>query len=234
MTIYRLFAAPVFPNPEEADPDGLLAIGGDLSPQRLLAAYSSGIFPWYGPDSPILWWSTDPRLVLFPGNLHVPRSLRRVLNQDRFEFTMDTAFDQVVKGCAATPRPEQEGTWLVPDMVDAYQEMHRLGFAHSCEAWLGGELAGGVYGLGLGGVFFAESMFYRVPEASKAALVRLVRALECWGFTIMDCQQTTSHMLRFGAREISRREFLAQLARGLRQSTRRGPWSMPWAAKKGA
>ena len=234
MVIYRLFSAPVFPSPEEADPDGLLAIGGDLSPQRLLAAYTGGIFPWYGPNSPILWWSTDPRLVLFPGEIHVPRSLRRVLNQERFQFTLDTAFSQVIRGCAGACRPEQEGTWLVPEMIAAYEELHRLGFAHSVEAWLGDELAGGVYGVALGGAFFAESMFYSVSEASKAALVRLVRVLEHWGFGLIDCQQSTSHMLRFGARDIPRREFLTRLAECLRTPTRRGPWSMPGTMKKGA
>lgn len=227
MVIHRLFSEPVFPSPEEADPDGLLAIGGDLSPQRLLSAYASGIFPWYGPETPILWWSTDPRMTLFPAELHVPRSLRRVLNQERFQVTLDTAFGHVIRGCAGADRPGQEGTWIVPEMVEAYEELHRLGFAHSAEAWLDGELAGGVYGVALGGAFFAESMFYRVSEASKVALVRLVRVLESWGFLLVDCQQATEHARRFGAREIPRGRFLVHLAHCLRRPTRRGPWTMP-------
>lgn len=226
--IYRLFEEPLFPDPEEADADGLLAIGGDLSPIRLLNAYSCGIFPWYNERSPILWWSTDPRLVLFPSELHVPASLAKTLRRGRFTFTFDRDFAGVIRACAATPRPGQGGTWLVPEMIEAYIELHRLGFAHSCEAWEGaageGDLAGGVYGVALGSAFFGESMFYRVPEASKAALVTLVRALEGWGYRMMDCQQSTAHMRRFGAREVTRRDFLARLAACLRDPDLSGCW----------
>jgi leucyl/phenylalanyl-tRNA--protein transferase len=223
MTIYRLFAEPVFPDPEEADPDGLLAIGGDLSPGRLVAAYSAGIFPWYAEGSPILWWSPDPRLMLEPARLHVPASLKRALNAERFEFSLDQAFGKVIRGCAATPRPGQHGTWIVEDMVTAYERLHELGVAHSVEAWLDGELVGGVYGVNLGGVFFGESMFYSVPDASKAAFVTLVRWLGERGCRLIDCQQTTAHLLRFGAREITRREFTRRLAEAVRLPAP-GPW----------
>jgi leucyl/phenylalanyl-tRNA--protein transferase len=226
MTIYRLFAEPVFPDPEEADPDGLLAIGGDLTPERLVSAYGCGIFPWYGEESPILWWSPDPRLVLTPARLHVPTSLRRVLNSGRFRFCLDTAFSRVIRACAKAPRPGQEGTWIVPEMVAAYERLHALGLAHSVEAWQDGELVGGVYGVALGSVFFGESMFYARPEASKAAFVRLVRWLGEAGFTLIDCQQTTAHLLRFGASEISRQEFLRRVIAGRDAGLRPGRWSL--------
>ncbi len=216
MTIYRLFAEPVFPDPSEADSDGLLAIGGDLLPERLVAAYAGGIFPWYSEKSPILWWSPDPRLVLEPGSLHVPTSLRRVLNSGRYRFSLDTAFDQVIRACARAPRPGQTGTWIVPEMIDAYERLHALGLAHSAEVWSGGRLAGGVYGVALGSVFFGESMFFAEPDASKTAFVLLARWLASRGCTLIDCQQTTEHMLRFGAREISRLEFLRRVALGLK------------------
>ncbi|NDV19764.1 leucyl/phenylalanyl-tRNA--protein transferase [Pseudodesulfovibrio sp. JC047] len=225
MTIYRLFDEPVFPDPEEADPDGLLAVGGDLSPQRLVNAYANGIFPWYGDDSPILWWSTNPRLVLFPKELHVSRSLRRVLNKKTFTFTMDTQFSSVIRQCACCPRPEQEGSWIVEDMVDAYVTLHELGFAHSVEAWQGETLVGGLYGVALGSVFYGESMFYHVPDASKAAFAVLVAQLERWGFNLIDCQQTTHHLLRFGAREVQRYEFLQKVREGLECPSRSGGWT---------
>lgn len=224
MTIYRLFEDPVFPHPEEADPDGLLAVGGDLSPQRLLTAYSNGIFPWYAEDSPILWWSTNPRLILVPDEFHMPRSLRRLLNKGFFSFTLDTAFSSVIRECAACPRPEQEGTWIVEDMVEAYTMLHELGYAHSVEAWIDGELVGGLYGVSLGSVFFGESMFYRVPDASKAAFAVLVGQLRSWGFTMIDCQQTTRHLLRFGAREVQRFRFLQMLREAMDVDTREGKW----------
>jgi leucyl/phenylalanyl-tRNA--protein transferase len=226
MTIYRLFEEPIFPDPEEAEPDGLLAVGGDLSPQRLLAAYASGIFPWYGEDSPILWWSTNPRLTLRPERLHLSRSLRRVLNRGTFTFTMDTAFGTVIRACGAAPRPDQQGTWIVPEMVDAYTALHDLGYAHSVEAWRDGELAGGLYGVSLGSAFFGESMFHAVPDASKAAFAVLVRQLARWGFTLVDCQQTTAHMLRFGAEELQRFRFLTMLREAMSRPTRHGRWRL--------
>ncbi|QJB57879.1 leucyl/phenylalanyl-tRNA--protein transferase [Pseudodesulfovibrio sp. zrk46] len=224
MTIYRLFDEPIFPDPEEADPDGLLAVGGDLSPQRLLTAYSNGIFPWYSEDSPILWWSTNPRLVLVPQDFHTPRSLRRVLNKGKYTFTMDTDFEGVIRGCAHSPRPEQEGTWIVDEMVEAYSLLHELGYVHSVEAWQDGELVGGLYGLSLGSAFFGESMFYKAPDASKAAFAVLVNQLRAWGFTLIDCQQTTQHLLRFGAVEMQRFRFLAMLREAMEQPTREGRW----------
>lgn len=199
------------PPVERALKGGLLMAGGDLSPQRLLYAYSCGIFPWYEEDSPILWWSPDPRCVLFPERLHVSASLRRVLNGGRFTFSVDTAFSRVIRACASIPRPGQEGTWLVPAMVEAYERLHLLGHAHSVEVWQDGELAGGLYGILRGRAFFGESMFHLRPDASKAAVVHLVSLLRERGVGVVDCQQTTPHMLRLGAQEISRREFLALL-----------------------
>nr|WP_321514412.1 leucyl/phenylalanyl-tRNA--protein transferase [uncultured Pseudodesulfovibrio sp.] len=224
MTIYRLFDEPVFPDPEEADADGLLAVGGDLSPQRLLTAYANGIFPWYGDDSPILWWSTNPRLVVFPEEFHLPRSLRRVLNKGTFSFTLDTRFSSVIRQCACCSRPEQDGSWIVDDMVEAYVMLHKLGYAHSVEAWQGDDLVGGLYGVSLGSVFFGESMFYHVPDASKAAFAVLVDQLRRWNFNLIDCQQTTDHLLRFGAREVQRYQFLQMIREGMEKPTREGRW----------
>lgn len=226
MTIYRLFDEPMFPDPSEADPDGLLAIGGDLSPKRLIAAYAGGIFPWYSENSPILWWSPDPRLVLEPGSLHVPASLKRVLNSSRYRFSLDTAFALVIRSCARAPRPGQTGTWIVPEMIDAYEGLHALGLAHSAEVWNGDRLAGGIYGVALGSIFFGESMFFAEPDASKAALVLLARWLFTQGCTLIDCQQTTEHMLRFGAREISRLEFLRRVALGVESPALSGSWML--------
>ncbi len=229
MSIYRLFDDPVFPDPAEADPDGLLAIGGDLSPQRLVSAYAGGIFPWYAKGSPILWWSPDPRLVLFPQRLHVSASLKRCLNSGCFRYTLDKAFGHVIRACANAPRPEQDGTWILPEMVQAYEGLHTLGFAHSAEAWARNasgedELVGGLYGVALGGVFFGESMFCSTPNASKALFATLVRWLDARGCTLIDCQQTTAHLLRFGAQELPRREFLARLREGLSSNALAGPW----------
>ena len=226
MTVFNLPTRPLFPDPAHADEDGLLAVGGDLSPQRLLMAYAQGIFPWYCENSPILWWSPDPRLVLEPATIHVPGRLERILRQGRFAFTLDTAFERVITGCAETPRPGAHGTWIVPEMLAAYCRLHELGFAHSIEVWSGGNLVGGLYGVALGGAFFGESMFYREPDASKAGLVTLMRALCQAGFVLFDCQQTTAHMLRFGGFEVPRREFLARLGQALELSTPRGHWSL--------
>ncbi len=226
MTVFALPTEPVFPDPAHADEDGLLAVGGDLSPQRLLMAYAQGIFPWYNENSPILWWSPDPRLILEPAKIHVPKRLERILRQERFRFTLDTAFGQVITGCASTPRCGAHGTWIVPEMLAAYCRLHELGFAHSIEVWSGETLAGGLYGVALGGSFFGESMFFHEPDASKAGLVTLMRALEQAGFILFDCQQTTAHMLRFGGFEVPRSEFLSRLQRALKRPTPRGPWSL--------
>ena len=226
MTVFALNAQPVFPDPAHADEDGLLAVGGDLSPQRLLMAYGQGIFPWYSENAPILWWSPDPRLILEPSRIHVPRRLERILRQGRFTFTLDTAFERVIGLCADTPRRGAHGTWIVPEMLAAYCRLHELGFAHSVEAWSGGELVGGLYGVAMGGAFFGESMFYSEPDASKAALVTLMRALDRAGFTLFDCQQTTAHMLRFGGFEVPRVEFLSRLRAALELPFLRGAWTL--------
>lgn len=193
------------------EPNGLLAIGGDLSPQRLLAAYARGIFPWYSPGQPVLWWSPDPRMVLFPAELKVTRSLEKRLRRDDYEIRFDTAFHDVMQACAATPRPEQDGTWIVPEMVDAYCQPHALGHAHSVETWMDGKLVGGLYGVAIGRMFYGESMFHHVTDASKLAFVHLARYLQQHGFGMIDCQMKTAHLARFGAREIPRDQFAAQL-----------------------
>ncbi|NJB66608.1 leucyl/phenylalanyl-tRNA--protein transferase [Desulfobaculum xiamenense] len=216
-----------FPDPEEAGPDGLLAFGGDLSPERLVAAYANGIFPWYGPGEPILWWCPDPRLVLEPSELHIPRSLRRVINARRFRITLDEAFPAVIGGCAHVCRGDDVGTWLVPEMIEAYNRLHALGVAHSVEAWDGDELVGGLYGVAVGRVFFGESMFHLRPDASKVAFVHLARLLERWDYGLVDCQQTTHHLLRFGAYEISRAEFLERLVRLREERPAPSAWIMP-------
>lgn len=202
-----------FPPVGRALDGGLLMVGGDLSPQRLLCAYARGIFPWYEEGSPILWWSPDPRCVLFPEKLHVGSSLRRALNAGRFRFSVDACFDRVIRACADAPRPGQNGTWLVPDMVAAYERLHRLGHAHSVEVWQDGELVGGLYGVLVGRAFFGESMFHRRSDASKAAVVHLAAWLRERGVEMVDCQQTTPHMLRLGAEEIPRSAFVARLRR---------------------
>lgn len=203
----------VFPGAEDAPADGLLMAGGDLSPERVLLGYSRGIFPWYGEDSPILWWSPDPRCVLFTEKLHVNPRLRRSLQARDFTFSVDTCFERVIRFCAEVPRPGQDGTWIVPDMVEAYLRLHELGHAHSVEVWEGGELAGGLYGVKLGRVFFGESMFHLRSYASKAALVFLAEQLRAQGVELIDCQQATPHMLRLGAEEIPRRDFLSLVRR---------------------
>lgn len=203
-----------FPPIERAlrQPNGLLCAGGDLSSQRLLDAYRRGIFPWYGEGEPILWWCPDPRQVLFTDELHISRSLRRRLNRRRFEIRYDTAFRDVMLGCAA-PRPKQDGTWITPEMIEAYCALHAMGYAHSVEAWLDGELAGGIYGVQIGRMFFGESMFSRATDASKVALVHLIARLRHMGVPLMDCQQETLHTTSLGARPIPRAEFIAWLQR---------------------
>ncbi len=227
MPIHRLRREVAFPDPALAEPDGLLAVGGDLSPERLLAAYAAGIFPWFSEGMPILWWSPDPRLVLDPAALHVPASLRRTLRRGRYRVTSDLAFDRVVRRCAERERPGQDGTWITAEMIAAYVRLHRLGFADSFEAWDGDALAGGLYGVSLGAAFFGESMFADRPDASKVAFVRAVEWLAGAGIDLVDAQVRTDHLLRFGAREIPRREFLERLRQALRRPTRRGTWTLP-------
>ena len=192
-------------------PNGLLCAGGDLSPERIVDAYAHGIFPWFSEGDPILWWSPDPRMVLFPDELKVSRSLRKSVAHDLYETRFDTSFRAVMEACAS-PRDGQGGTWIVPEMVDAYTALHQRGFAHSVESWQAGELVGGLYGVALGKVFFGESMFTREPDASKVALVRLVERLKAADYRVIDCQQATAHLASLGAREIPRAEF-SQLVR---------------------
>ena len=205
-----------FPPVESAlrEPDGLLAAGGDLSAERILAAYRQGIFPWFNPDEPILWWSPDPRCVLFPERLHVSRSLRKALRKQAFRVTFDSAFEQVIAACAA-PRAYAKGTWISPEMQRAYCRLHWLGHAHSVEVWQGEELVGGLYGLALGGIFFGESMFSNQSNASKIGFVHLVEHLKKWGYALIDCQVYSDHLASLGADEIPRAEFMARLQAGL-------------------
>lgn len=219
-------AADTFPPASLADANGLLAVGGDLCVERLLAAYRAGIFPWYAEGDPILWWSPDPRLVLFPGDLRISRRLGRVLRKKTFQVTMDTAFEAVVRACASAPRRSGPGTWIIDEMIDAYCRLHRAGYAHSVEAWQEGELAGGLYGVSLGRCFFGESMFTRTSNASKVAFVRLVQFLSGRDFDMIDCQMTTAHLVRFGAVEMRREAFLKRLSAALQASTATGTWRM--------
>ncbi len=225
MPVYRLGRALAFPPVERAE-DGLLAVGGDLSPERLLLAYRSGIFPWYDETTPILWHSPDPRCVLPVDAVHVGRSLRRVVAKGTYTIRYDTAFERVIRACQRTPRPGQDGTWITEDMANAYGTLHRLGYAHSVEAWLGEELAGGLYGVSLGRVFFGESMFSWEPNASKVALVTLAQRVARWGFPIVDAQVPTPHTVAMGAVEWPRARFLEVLRGAVVQPTRRGSWSI--------
>ena len=219
--IYRLHPdyPELFPDPEGADPEGLVAVGGDLSVRRLLAAYGAGIFPWYGEGQPLLWWSPDPRCVLFPEKFRIPHTVRKEIRKCGFSVTVNQAFCDVMTGCAATPRPDQDGTWIMPEMVDAYASLHELGFAHSVEVWehdaAGNTLVGGLYGVGLGRAFFGESMFHVRPHASKLALVSLMEWLKARHCQLVDCQMATDHIMRYGAECIPRHDFLQQLRKSL-------------------
>ncbi len=224
MPIARLTKRIGFPPVASAEPDGLLAVGGGLEPERLLLAYASGIFPWPVPGLPLLWHSPDPRYVLVTKELHVPKSLRRTLNQGGYAVTLDAAFLRVMQECSLAPRPGQDGTWITLAMIDAYAELHALGFAHSVEVWQGAELVGGLYGVSLGGAYFGESMFARATDASKVGFVTLVRQLERWGIELVDAQVHTAHLERFGAEAWPRSRYLEELARLLTKPTRRGPW----------
>jgi len=224
VAVHRLTRELRFPAPDEAEPSGLLAVGGDLGSERLLLAYSMGIFPWYEDGLPILWHSPDPRMVLLPAELRVARSLRKALGERRFEIRLDSAFEAVVRGCARAPRIGQRGTWITDGMVEAYRQLFELGFAHSAEAWSGGELVGGLYGVSLGGCFFGESMFATRANASKVAFATLVAQLERWDFDLIDCQIYSDHLARLGATEWPRSGFLSVLEQSLAKPTRRGRW----------
>jgi leucyl/phenylalanyl-tRNA--protein transferase len=214
-----------FPDVELAlrEPDGLLAIGGDLSCPRLLNAYAHGIFPWYGPGQPILWWSPDPRLVLEPGALRISRSLRKTLRKGLFRVTLDEAFEAVIGGCAG-PRENASGTWITPEMTAAYLELHRQGHAHSVECWLHNRLVGGLYGVSIGRMFFGESMFAHVSDTSKVALAALAAQLCRWDFPLIDCQVHTPHLESLGATPLSRKEFTARMHRACALSPPPSPW----------
>ena len=207
-----------FPHPDNAltDPDGLLAIGGDLSPERIVMAYLNGIFPWYSPGQPILWWSPNPRAVLFPEKLHVSKSLKKIIRKKIFTTTINQAFEQVIYACAQTARKNQDGTWITNDMQQAYLNLHKLGIAHSAECWQNGQLVGGLYGIALGKVFFGESMFSQQNNASKVAFVHLLDELKKSNYALIDCQVTTDHLLSLGAEEIQRNQFLKLIAQHTR------------------
>lgn len=200
-----------FPDPSEADEEGLLAMGGNLEPETLLVAYSSGIFPWFSEGDPILWWSPDPRMVLFPNQFYCSRRLARRLKQDCYRFSWNEAFDAVIQTCAEISREGESGTWIIPEMLTAYRRLHELGYAHSVEVWEGDELIGGLYGVFLNGVFFAESMFSHKTDGSKMALAKLVERAERDEWKLIDCQFHTGHLERLGARKISREAFLSTI-----------------------
>lgn len=201
-----------FPSIDLSEPNGLLAVGGDLSPERLIAAYRLGIFPWYNSGEPILWWSPAPRLVLLPEEFHLPRRLARTMRNGPFSVTIDTEFAEVIHKCSSSKRKGSDGTWITMEMIEAYQNLHSLGYAHSVECWHKKQLVGGLYGLALGGIFFGESMFTEMRDASKIALATLVAQSQKKNLHLIDCQMTTEHLLRFGAHEISRKQFQAFLS----------------------
>ena len=225
MPVYLLSEALVFPSPQLARREGLLAIGGDLSQERLLLAYRMGIFPWYSADEPIMWWSPDPRLVLYPSEFRVSRSLKKTIRKKVFDLTVDEAFESVINACARSRTKADEGTWIVEDMIAAYCRLHESGLAHSVEAWQDGKLVGGLYGVSLGKCFFGESMFTHISNASKVALVALVEHLQALEFSLIDCQISTPHLLSFGAQEIPRIRFLGELEQALKCPTLEGKWS---------
>jgi leucyl/phenylalanyl-tRNA--protein transferase len=225
MTVFYLTDEHIFPPPHLADKEGLLAVGGDLSEERLLLAYRMGIFPWYSEKEPVLWWSPDPRLVLYPEEIKVSKTLKKIIKRDQFDITIDQAFGEVISECAQIRTESNEGTWIGKDMIKAYCGLFESGYAHSVEAWYKGELAGGLYGVSLGKSFFGESMFTRISNASNVALVKLVAYLTSLSFDMIDCQVRTGHMIRFGARAIPRSLFLQQLKKSLGEPTIKGKWN---------
>jgi leucyl/phenylalanyl-tRNA---protein transferase len=224
MPVFRLDSTHRFPNPELADKTGLLAIGGDLAPNRLLSAYSAGVFPWYSRGEPILWWSPDPRLILIPGQLKISKSLQSTLRNKGFDVKFDTRFGDVIAGCAGVKRSEGNGTWITEEMIKAYIHLHDLGFAHSVETYYKDELVGGLYGVSLGRGFFGESMFFKMRDASKIALVHLVQKLTEWEFHFIDAQVETPHLVSMGGALVSRQEFLGRLKDALIYPHMKGKW----------
>ena len=227
MPVFLLSDDIAFPSPHLAPKEGLLAVGGDLTQKRLLMAYRMGIFPWFSNNQPIMWWSPDPRLVLFPDEIRVSRTLKKIIKKKVFHVTMDSAFDQVINQCAQVRLQNNQATWIVEEMIDAYCKLHEFGYAHSVEAWHQGELAGGIYGVSLGRCFFGESMFTQVSNASNVALVKLVEYLLSLSFDMIDCQIVTKHLIRFGAKEIPRARFLEKLNASVEKPTLRGRWTLP-------
>ena len=225
MTVYLLSDKLIFPHPNMADPNGLLAVGGDLGADRLLLAYENGIFPWYSEGDPILWFSPDPRLVIYPGKMYVSKKLGKIIRAGVFDIRFDTVFEEVIRSCAEVRRSGQNGTWITEDMIDSYIELHELGYAHSVEAFLDGRLAGGLYGVSLGGAFFGESMFHDESNASKVTLFHLARRLAMWDFDFIDAQVPNNHMKSLGGVEVERGKFLLMLEKALRKETRKGAWS---------
>ena len=215
-----------FPDPDLANEDGLLAAGGTLKVPILLIAYSSGIFPWYAEGSPVLWWSPDPRMVLFPGKMKISKSLDQSIRNKKYRVLFDADFETVIKQCSSIFRKGQSGTWITTDMIDAYIDLHREGYAHSVEIYTGNQLVGGLYGVSLGGVFFGESMFHLVRDGSKIALFHLVEMLKNWDFDLIDVQQSTGHLRRLGAEDIPRSRFLKILKKSLKKETMRGNWGV--------
>jgi leucyl/phenylalanyl-tRNA--protein transferase len=226
MRIPMLGRENVFPPPEQASPEGIVAFGGEPTPDRLLLAYSRGIFPWPHQGLPLLWFSPDPRYVIVPERAHVPSSLRKRVRRGGFEVRVDTAFRAVMEACGAAPRPGQDGTWITPAMIEGYTALHRHGFAHSVECWQDGALVGGLYGVSIGRMFTGESMFARVPDASKIAFATLLGNFVDWGFAFVDCEVETAHLARFGGERWPRGLFLQQLAVAADAPTRRGPWTL--------
>ncbi len=224
MPVFLLSDTIEFPPPHLASEDGLLAVGGDLGQKRLLLAYRMGIFPWFSDNEPILWWSPDPRLVLYPHEIKISKTLKKIIKKEVFKVTMDLAFNEVINQCAQVRLQKNQGTWIIEDIIEAYCRLHESGFAHSVEVWRQGELAGGLYGVSLGKCFFGESMFTRISNASNIALVKLLEYLEKLSFELIDCQVTTKHLIRFGAREIPRKLFLKQLEKSLNAPTQKGKW----------
>ncbi|MBK9290537.1 MAG: leucyl/phenylalanyl-tRNA--protein transferase [Bacteroidetes bacterium] len=227
MPVYRLDHTLRFPSPHKAMPGGLLAVGGDLSVERLIAAYSRGIFPWSNPGEPLLWWSPDPRMMMLPGELYVTKSMRKIMRDQVFDIRFDTSFEDVIMYCARSSGRAAQGTWISDELRQAFVQLHRLGLAHSVEAWKEGQLVGGLYGLALGACFFGESMFYLTPNASKAAFIGLVKFLESHGFMMIDAQQETPHLASLGAKARPRSEFLMLLADALKKPTLIGKWNSP-------
>ena len=224
MTVYLLDDTLRFPHPDNAEANGLLAVGGDLTKERLLLAYSNGIFPWYSEGDPIMWFSPDPRLVIFLDDLYVSSKLKKLIRSETYEVRFDTCFEDVIKRCSMTDRRGQDGTWITDEMIDAYLDLHKDGYAHSVETFQEGELVGGLYGVSLGGAFFGESMFFEASNASKVALYYLVEKLKSWNFDFIDSQVPNDHMKSMGGRELERVEFLQLLEDSLSKQTKLGNW----------